>query len=120
MEHINKVISKENLNAKAFLDDSLALIALQGPQAANSLQKLTETDLTKIPFMGTFRAKLNGRDHIISRSGYTGEDGFEISGTSSDINSLTELLLKDEKVQLAGLGSRDSLRIEAGLCLHGH
>lgn len=111
MDHINRVISKENLNVKAKLDESLALIALQGPEAASALQKLTETDLTKIPFMGTFKAKVNGNEHTISRSGYTGEDGFEISGKASEINSLTETLLKNEKVQLAGLGSRDSLRI---------
>lgn len=83
MEHINKVISKENLNVKAHLDESLALIALQGPIAAAALQKLTQTDLSKVPFMGTFKANINGKHHTISRSGYTGEDGFEISGTAS-------------------------------------
>lgn len=61
MDHINKVISKENLNVKAHLDESLALIALQGPYAAASLQKHTQTDLTKIPFMSTFKANLNGK-----------------------------------------------------------
>lgn len=61
MDHINKVISKENLNVKAHLDESLALIALQGPYAAASLQKLTQTDLSKIPFMSTFRANVNGK-----------------------------------------------------------
>jgi glycine cleavage system aminomethyltransferase T len=61
MDHINKTISKEKLNCKALLDESLALIALQGPEAAAALQKLTDTDLSKVPFMGTFRAKINGK-----------------------------------------------------------
>ena len=85
------------------------------------LQKfISGLDLAEAPFMSTFRANLNGTPHIISRSGYTGEDGFEISGTSDEINWLTENLMKHEEVALAGLGSRDTLRIEAGLCLHGH
>jgi aminomethyltransferase len=70
--------------------------------------------------MGTFIAKVNGQELRISRSGYTGEDGFEISGDQTSINKLTEKLLDNGAVQLAGLGSRDSLRMEAGLCLHGH
>jgi aminomethyltransferase len=70
--------------------------------------------------MGAFTATINGQVHRVSRSGYTGEDGFEISGSQSSMIALTELLLKDGRVQLAGLGARDSLRMEAGLCLHGH
>jgi aminomethyltransferase len=70
--------------------------------------------------MGVFKTSINGQMYRVSRSGYTGEDGFEISGDKSSIIAITERLLKDERVQLAGLGARDSLRMEAGLCLHGH
>lgn len=71
--------------------------------------------------MSQFKASFDAVDYIITRSGYTGEDGFEISSKNSNIVRIAEaLLIKSGLVELAGLGSRDSLRLEAGLCLHGH
>lgn len=70
--------------------------------------------------MSQFKAQFKGTSYTITRSGYTGEDGFEIAASGSDVVKITEELLKNTAVQLAGLGSRDSLRLEAGLCLHGH
>lgn len=70
--------------------------------------------------MSQFKVKFHGVDYTITRSGYTGEDGFEIAASGKDVINITEELLKNSAVELAGLGSRDSLRLEAGLCLHGH
>ncbi|KAF2401461.1 glycine cleavage system T protein, partial [Trichodelitschia bisporula] len=116
------------------------LIALQGPLAAEILQSLEpkkdghELDLSTLHFGQsawlTFGDVLSGEDKsacLVSRGGYTGEDGFEISITGSDhsnpTQTLTEALLRyagPEKLRLAGLGPRDSLRLEAGMCLYGH
>lgn len=65
-------------------------------------------------------SKIAGFDLMISRSGYTGEDGFEISVPDNQIENFVDLLLKDQRVRPVGLGARDSLRLEAGLCLHGN
>jgi aminomethyltransferase len=70
--------------------------------------------------MSQFNAQFNGVSYTITRSGYTGEDGFEIASTGPNVVNITHALLKNPAVELAGLGSRDSLRLEAGLCLHGH
>jgi aminomethyltransferase len=97
------------------------LIALQGPKSAEILQGIISgIKLEEVPFMSQFQAKFNNVDYTITRSGYTGEDGFEIAASGANIVNITEQLLKNSAVELAGLGSRDSLRLEAGLCLHGH
>lgn len=70
--------------------------------------------------MSQFNAQFDGVTYTITRSGYTGEDGFEIASTGPNVVKITERLLQNSAVELAGLGSRDSLRLEAGLCLHGH
>lgn len=70
--------------------------------------------------MTQFRSKFQGQPFIITRSGYTGEDGFELSSTGPNVVAITKALLSNPVVALAGLGARDSLRLEAGLCLHGH
>lgn len=98
-----------------------ALVALQGPKAAEILQKFIATDLTKMAFMSIADLPLTlGFNAIISRCGYTGEDGFEISVAPENAVALCDALFADEKVAPAGLASRDSLRLEAGLCLHGN
>lgn len=97
-----------------------ALLALQGPTAASVLQALTEADLAAHRFMASAPMKVGGVDCIVSRSGYTGEDGFEISVAAADAETLAQRLLDDEAVRPIGLGARDSLRLEAGLCLYGH
>lgn len=96
-----------------------SLLALQGPAAKDVLARLGN-DLTDMPFMHVRELELKGIPCLCSRSGYTGEDGFEISMESSDAEAIARLLLSDDDVQWVGLGARDSLRLEAGLCLYGH
>jgi aminomethyltransferase len=99
--------------------DHLALIALQGPDAERVLSKL-DPAAKNIAFMHSARLNLAGMTAHVSRSGYTGEDGFEMSVTNDDAPKLWDLLLQNPEVQPVGLGARDSLRLEAGLCLYGH
>jgi glycine cleavage system T protein (aminomethyltransferase) len=96
-----------------------ALLALQGPKAANVLGKFS-AGVSEMKFMDAGARKIASHDAFVSRSGYTGEDGFEISVPSEQAEQLARLLLTDEDVQPIGLGARDSLRLEAGLCLCGH
>jgi aminomethyltransferase len=96
-----------------------ALLALQGPAAKDVMAKLSDF-AAALPFMGAASGKVGEFDCHVSRSGYTGEDGFEISVASSKVEKLARLLLAQEGVQPIGLGARDSLRLEAGLCLYGH
>jgi aminomethyltransferase len=96
-----------------------ALFALQGPAAATVMQKFSEA-ATGLSFMQACEDELNGIRCVISRSGYTGEDGFEISVAGEQADHLSRLLLAEEAVEPIGLGARDSLRLEAGLCLYGH
>merc|ERR1740130_2495360 len=96
-------------------------MALQGPQAADVLQRLAPSvDLTKMAFMSGVDMTLDGRECFVTRSGYTGEDGFEIQVGSGEAASLAQQLLEMEEVLPIGLGARDSLRLEAGLCLYGN
>jgi aminomethyltransferase len=96
-----------------------ALLALQGPRAAEVLGRLVP-GASALGFMQTTTAMIGGRHCRISRCGYTGEDGFEISVAAADAAALASLLLDQPEVAPAGLGARDSLRLEAGLCLYGH
>ena len=96
-----------------------ALLALQGPRAAEVLGRLSR-GTSALTFMQTMTATLGGQSCRISRSGYTGEDGFEISVAAADATALARRLLAEPEVAPAGLGARDSLRLEAGLCLYGH
>jgi aminomethyltransferase len=99
--------------------DDRALLALQGPQAPQALRRLG-VDLDGFFFMQIGHFTIDGIDCIITRSGYTGEDGFEISMPADKAVQLAERLCADEAVSLAGLGARDTLRLEAGLPLWGH
>ncbi|XP_051915478.1 aminomethyltransferase, mitochondrial [Hippocampus zosterae] len=102
-----------------FLDE--ALIALQGPSMSQVLQEGLKEDLSKLPFMTSALATVFGIPGCrVTRCGYTGEDGVEISVPQSRVVELTERLLAHNEVRLAGLGARDSLRLEAGLCLYGN
>jgi aminomethyltransferase len=94
-----------------------ALLALQGPAAASVLDAVFH-GVAGMAFMTGRRFPVEGAQ--VTRSGYTGEDGFEISLPSADVAALWRRLLDDERVQPIGLGARDSLRLEAGLCLYGH
>ena len=99
--------------------DDLALLALQGPKAEAVLTQL-DAKIATLRFMHSGRFELAGMGAWISRSGYTGEDGFEISIANADAARLWTLLVADDRVKPIGLGARDSLRLEAGLCLYGH
>ena len=96
-----------------------ALLALQGPAAAGVMSALCPA-AASLPFMGVVEATIRGIPAWISRSGYTGEDGFEISVEGGDAEALAQTLLSQADVLPAGLGARDSLRLEAGLCLYGN
>jgi aminomethyltransferase len=96
-----------------------ALIALQGPKAESVLARFC-ADAPAMRFMDAGPRRVDGIDCFVSRSGYTGEDGFEISVPADRAEALANKLLADSEVLPIGLGARDSLRLEAGLCLYGH
>jgi aminomethyltransferase len=96
-----------------------ALLALQGPKAVQALARLNPLVAT-LAFMTGTNATLAGAECFVTRSGYTGEDGFEISVPAGQAQALARALLVLPEVQPAGLGARDTLRLEAGLCLYGH
>jgi len=95
-----------------------ALLALQGPQAAATLARLSP-GVERFVFMTGGAVQIDGIAAFVTRSGYTGEDGFEISVAASDAERLARLLLAQPEVKPIGLGARNSLRLEAGLCLYG-
>ena len=101
------------------LFEERALLALQGPAAVTVLARLAP-EVAKMTFMQFARVKLLGVECFVSRSGYTGEDGFEISVPAANAETLARALLAEPEVAAIGLGARDSLRLEAGLCLYGH
>lgn len=101
-----------------YLEDR-ALLALQGPKAEQAMT-IFFPEAMEMKFMESRRADYKGQAFFISRSGYTGEDGFEISVAASYAEEFTKELLEEPEVKAIGLGARDSLRLEAGLCLYGH
>jgi len=111
----------EKLAGKAKLTPRFdrALLALQGPLAAQVLERHSP-GIANLTFMKVVRATIAGAPAIVSRTGYTGEDGFEISLESTDAERVARALLGESEVLAIGLGARDSLRLEAGLCLYGH
>jgi aminomethyltransferase len=119
--------AEDEAHLRAHLSDSCtidvladrALLALQGPKAEAVLSKLG-ADVSAMKFMDTGPRPVAGFDCFVSRSGYTGEDGFEISVPAADAEALATKLLDHPDVLPIGLGARDSLRLEAGLCLYGH
>ena len=96
-----------------------ALLALQGPAAVGVLESLAP-GVAALPFMGLAEITIDGAKCLASRSGYTGEDGFEISIPADCAEAVAQILLAQPGVMPAGLGARDSLRLEAGLCLYGN
>jgi len=102
------------------IHDDRTLLALQGPNAAACVQALTKEDLSKMYFSNFRPFQIAGVDCWVTRTGYTGEDGFEISVANEKAMELTHALMADPKNRLCGLGARDSLRLEAGLCLYGN
>ena len=99
--------------------DDRALVAIQGPEAAQAVARLAP-EVNEMVFMDSRQMQIDGVDCLVSRSGYTGEDGFEISIPSADAERLCRLFLDQSEIEAIGLGARDSLRLESGLCLYGH
>jgi aminomethyltransferase len=97
---------------------NLSLIALQGPKSSEILEQ-TINGVSSLKFMNGNKFSYNGKDIYITRSGYTGEDGFEISISNELVEDLAKKLITQD-VKPIGLGARDTLRLEAGLCLYGH
>lgn len=114
LEHLHRHLP--NLNIERL--DNQALLALQGPQAASVLGRFNQ-QVCQLSFMNLMQTNINGTPCIVSRSGYTGEDGFEISVPADDSVSFARTLLNQPEVKPAGLGARDSLRLEAALGLYG-
>ena len=98
--------------------DEFGLLALQGPAAAAVMARLAP-QASELRFMQSATMKVGGAECVVSRSGYTGEDGFEISVPDGEAETLARSLLGQPEVAPVGLGARDSLRLEAGLCIHG-
>ncbi|MCA0042602.1 glycine cleavage system aminomethyltransferase GcvT [Celeribacter litoreus] len=96
-----------------------ALLALQGPKAEEALARIAP-QVADMKFMDSLRFDVDGVEWWVSRSGYTGEDGYEISVPAEIATQVAETLCAMEEVEPIGLGARDSLRLEAGLCLYGH
>ena len=101
--------------------DDRALLALQGPAAEDILRAVCAIDAADLPYMSLRPAALpDGTDILVSRLGYTGEDGFEISLPTAAASALWRMLLADDRVRPVGLAARDSLRLDMGYCLYGH
>lgn len=105
--------------SRVSLHDGLALLALQGPAARSVLERHCP-EAAALTFMTAIRADVDGADIGITCSGYTGEDGFELSVPEAEAERIARQLLAEPEVEAVGLGARDSLRLEAGLCLYGH
>ena len=118
LEEINKASkSFSKINIKHLQQNGM--IALQGPKAKDVISSFFKEIDDSFFFMSFKKITLNGDEVRVSRIGYTGEDGFEISSTKKTILELTKFFLNDERVTLCGLGARDTLRLEAGLSLYG-
>lgn len=116
-EHKPSDVTLENLS------EDLAMIAVQGPQAETLLRGLSSSAIVELPFFGACLGTVCGVDVTVSRTGYTGEDGFEIYLPQAEATKIWNALLEAGKplgVLPAGLGARDTLRLEAGLPLYGH
>ncbi|KAJ2738024.1 hypothetical protein H4S06_006518, partial [Coemansia sp. BCRC 34490] len=114
-----KVFQDKGADVEVKRIDDHSLIALQGPSSQQALEQLAGIDLSQMSFMTGRNVDIRGTPCHVARSGYTGEDGFELSIPTGEVVAITEQLLENPKVKLAGLGARDSLRLEAGLCLYG-
>ena len=115
IKQISQFLKKHH---KHLLNNNLSLIALQGPKSVEILEKLIP-GVANLKFMTGNNFEYEGENLYVTRSGYTGEDGFEISISNTKVEKLIDYLISNE-VKPIGLGARDTLRLEAGLCLYGH
>jgi len=118
LPHMRKHL--QGLDANITVLEGRGLLALQGTSAAKVLASLSDVDLGKFKFMSARNLKVGGVDCLVTRSGYTGEDGFEILCEGKQAVGLARKFLAHPEVKPIGLGARDSLRLEAGLCLYGN
>jgi aminomethyltransferase len=118
--HISRFLPKFPEATLENISDDVALLALQGPEAARILQQHTDTDLSQIKYYEHRFGKVAGADAYISRTGYTGEDGFELYVDAGDAEKIWKALTASGEVTPAGLGARDSLRLEMGMALYGN
>ena len=116
IKHLRKYLEPLGISVKNL--ENRALIALQGPASEKVISE-HYPKISNMHFMDVSTIPIAGAECWISRSGYTGEDGFEISIPNKAAENVTKTLLKNKSVELVGLGARDSLRLEAGLCLYG-
>jgi len=119
--HISRFLKKFPDAKLENISDQIALLALQGPDAARILQRHTDVDLSKIKYYEFTTGKIAGVDKVyISRTGYTGEDGFELYFPGEHAKKIWDALTASGEVTPAGLGARDSLRLEMGMALYGN
>ena len=119
----DKAWIEARLSAGTYFEDmsaGMAKLDLQGPQAGDVLRQVTDTHLELMKYFSFVKGVVCGCEVLISRTGYTGEFGFELYAASSDAVYLWQKLLTDNRVRPVGLGARDTLRLEAGLPLYGH
>jgi aminomethyltransferase len=123
---VNSALTDRSVGRDALVTDrtdDYALLAVQGPRAAAILAPLTDADLSAVKYYSSYRARLTGRDVLLARTGYTGEDGFEIFARPADAEFLWAQLSvagSGEGLIPAGLAARDTLRLEAGMPLYGN
>ena len=120
LAHIGAHLAEFSGDCSLKVHHDRSLLALQGPKAARVLQTLTSEDLSQLYFGMLKPVQVNGAACWVMRTGYTGEDGFEISVPNDAAPALAEALTGHADVEWAGLGARDTLRLEAGLCLYGN
>ena len=119
LTHVRKYASQFDVEIRD-ISDEIALLALQGPRAKEIMSLHTDTDLDAIKYYHFTEGTVAGFPSIISRTGYTGEDGFELYFEASGAERIWNALTRDGDVTPAGLGSRDSLRLEMGMALYGN
>ena len=115
LQIIKNKLNDQNLD----MNNNLSLVAIQGPESKTILENVV-SNVSKLKFMNGENFSFKNNEIFITRSGYTGEDGFEISVQNKNVLQLVEILFKKSELLPIGLGARDSLRLEAGLCLYGN
>jgi aminomethyltransferase len=119
LAHIMKYAAPYRVTVRDISDD-IALLALQGPETASIIQPLATSDLSSIKYYHFLEGEIAGVKSIISRTGYTGEDGFELYFSAKDAAHLWKVLMDTGRITPVGLGCRDSLRLEMGMALYGN